>query len=202
LELWPVAKLAVAFHLACAVVTLLALVVVWTVGRQLGTIDRIAKFLADVGFAEDFELKGDVLLQGAAAVFAVLALLNTVITIVLAFLYNSLSGVLGGLIFSVLEEQPRAPRGDGRASERALRNGRRDDAEAARGGGGAAPGRQRGRRPARPAVGAGRPAGSTAPALPSGEPAAAAGQTSSTAPDQADRDDWLRAAREAGTAAG
>jgi len=110
LELWPVAKLALAFHLACAVVSMGALVVVWLVGRKLGTVDRAAKFLEDVGFARDFEIHGPVLLRAATAVAGVLVLANTVGTVVLAFLYNSLSGLLGGLVFSVLEEQsPRRP---------------------------------------------------------------------------------------------
>lgn len=109
LELWPVAKLALAFHLACAVVTLGALVVVWQVGRKLGTVDRVAKFLEDVGFARDFEIKGPVLFRGSLGVAGVLVLINTVGTVVLAFLFNSLSGLLGGLVFSVLEEAPRLP---------------------------------------------------------------------------------------------
>ena len=103
--MWPVTKLALAFHLACAVVTMGALVVVWLVGRKLGTVDRVAKFLEDVGFARDFEIQGPVLFRWATAVAGVLVLVNTVGTVVLAFLYNSLSGLLGGLVFSVLEEQ-------------------------------------------------------------------------------------------------
>ena len=101
------AKLALAFHLACGAVSLGALVVVWQVGRKLGTIDRVARFLEDVGFARDFEIRGPVLLRGAVAVAGVLVLLNTIATVVLAFIYNSMAGLLGGLVFSVLEEQPR-----------------------------------------------------------------------------------------------
>ena len=167
-------KLALAFHVACGLVTLGALVVVWQIGRKLGTIDRAATFLEDVGFAKDFQIKGTVLLRGAALVTAALVVLNTVGTLVLAFLYNSLSGVFGGLIFSVLEEQPRA-RGDAR--------GRR------RGRGRDAPSRRR-------TAPTGRRAPEPVPAPPAVVlPAPAVGDVG---PRSSSADDWLATARDGG----
>lgn len=189
------AKLALGFHVACGLVTLGALVVVWQIGRKLGTIDRAATFLEDVGFAKDFQIKGPVLFRGAAVVTAALVVLNTVGTLVLAFLYNSLSGVLGGLIFSVLEEQPR-PRGDAR--------GRRGDRDTGRG-----RGRDRRQDRGRDADRErGRSSGRASTAAPDRVPAPVAARAAvvpPAAPSSADvgsrsggADDWLAAAREGG----
>ena len=177
-------KLAVAFHLACAVVTLGALVVLWTIGRKLGTIDRGATFLEDVGFAKDFQINGAVLFRGAAIVAGVLVLINTVGTLVLALLYNSLSGVLGGLVFSVLEEQSRPV-----ASAKAGRDGRasRD--------GRAGQGRSRRRRPA-PARTESPPLSVPTPVLPDRSFAVGPPPAASSVGSVADSDDWLAAARD------
>ena len=202
LELWPVAKLALAFHLACAVVTMGALVVVWLVGRKLGTVDRVAKFLEDVGFARDFEIRGPVLFRGATAVAGVLVLVNTVGTVVLAFLYNSLSGLLGGLVFSVLEEQsPRSPattKRDRRKHQSAAAERRPSVTAGTRPEGVVKPGEhQSAAAERRPSVSAGTqpeevPQQQVVPAL-----GVVTALPSSTAGPEEVTDDWLQAAREA-----
>ena len=171
------AKLALAFHLACAAVSLGALVVVWQVGRRLGTIDRVARFLEDVGFARDFEIRGPVLLRGAVAVAGVLVLLNTIATVVLAFIYNSMSGLLGGLVFSVLEEQPRRRPPPGAPARQAPVPSRQ---QAAR------------RDPAR--VGSAAGPAAVSPTLP--PQSVVVPETVAGAEVESTDDDWLRAARE------
>jgi Transmembrane domain of unknown function (DUF3566) len=122
-ELWSVLRVALFFHLFCFLLTLGALVVVWQIASRAGLVKNIETFLGDIGFDgkgskgaaegalhKDIELDGQVLLRAAAAIGAVVTLMNTLATVVMAFFYNMISGMFGGVVMSVLEEIPRPPR--------------------------------------------------------------------------------------------
>lgn len=121
-ELWSVLRVALFFHLFCFLLTLAALVVVWQIASSAGLVKNIETFLGDIGFdgkgsksaaegpAQDITLDGQVLLRAAAAIGGVIMVLNTLGTVVMAFFYNMISGMFGGVVMSVLEEIPRPPR--------------------------------------------------------------------------------------------
>ena len=133
-ELWSVFKVGLIFHLCCYLVTVGATVVLWTIADRLGTVRRLETFFVDLGW-EKFTLEGSLLfrtlLTGGLLVVAI-AVLGTVL---LAFFYNCVSGIVGGLVVSVLEEAP-ADAGGARsraqvASARAGRIGAKTAAAAA-----------------------------------------------------------------------
>ena len=108
-ELWSVAKVAFLFHLCCGFLSLIVCVGVWLAADRIGTRDRIESFLGDLLGTENFQLFGDRLFRAAAGATAALVLLATVGTILMAFVYNMLSGMFGGIVVSVLQERtPRA----------------------------------------------------------------------------------------------
>lgn len=111
-ELWPVAKVAFFFHLLCYLLTVSVLALIWLANDRLGTVDKIEKLFVQYGFGDDFKIHGDVLLRVVASVGAVLVGIATIATIALAFFYNGISLVFGGLVVSVLEERlPVSPAG-------------------------------------------------------------------------------------------
>jgi Transmembrane domain of unknown function (DUF3566) len=104
LELWPVFKLALAFHAVCGAISLGVVTLLWRLGDRAGFTDRMTNFLVDIGFADSVKISGAALFRGATTIAVALALHNTVVTLLLAVLYNLLSGLLGGLIISVVED--------------------------------------------------------------------------------------------------
>lgn len=110
-ELWSVAKMALIFHLFCFALTVGVLVVLWNVAFRLGTVTKLETFLSDFGFSDkvtkqDFRLHGDALFRAGTLVGLGLVALNTLGTVMLAFFYNGVSGMFGGVVVSVLEERP------------------------------------------------------------------------------------------------
>jgi hypothetical protein len=112
IELWPLAKLAFAFHLVSAITTLLAGVLLFRVGDQAELIDRLASLLRDIGFSRDFTINGEALFRAAAPALGALVLLATVGTVLAGALFNVVSGLFGGLVFSVLEDRSLVVRSD------------------------------------------------------------------------------------------
>lgn len=129
------AKLALVFHLFCYALTVAVLVVLWNVAFKLGTITKLETFLSDFGFSDkvskqDFRLHGDAIFRAGAMAGLGLVALNTLATVLLAFFYNGVSGLFGGVVVSVLEERPplspaerRAVSADGRGERLGLPSG-------------------------------------------------------------------------------
>jgi hypothetical protein len=111
LELWPLAKLALVFHAICGVISLGVLVALWKLAERADVPDRMTGFLVDIGFAESVDYTGSRLFSGATTIVFALVLHNTVVTVLLGALYNLLSGLLGGLIFSVVQDEELPRRG-------------------------------------------------------------------------------------------
>ncbi len=125
-ELWPVFKLAVAFHAICGAISLGVLTLIWQIGENAGFTDRVVNFLVDIGFAESVRISGASLFRGAFTVAVGLVLHNTVVTVLLAALYNLLSGLLGGVIMSVVEDDQIRTVGRRAATPRERRSSRRE----------------------------------------------------------------------------
>lgn len=105
-ELWPIAKVAFLFHLCCYLVTLGVAAAAWKVILGFGTVENLEKFLSQSSGIENFRIDGPTLFRVVAYGGAVLVGLNTVGTVLMAFLYNRLSALFGGLVFSVLTDGP------------------------------------------------------------------------------------------------
>jgi hypothetical protein len=105
IELWPLAKVSLVFHLVSFGTTLAAGVILYHLGNRSGVIDRFTSFLGEIGFAQDFAVDGDALLRAAVPAGLALVLLATVVTVLAGALYNVVSGLLGGLVISVIEDR-------------------------------------------------------------------------------------------------
>lgn len=100
---WSVLKLSLLFYFCALLVVMLALTVFWAVVNQLGLVDRLLAFLADLQLV--VEIRGGMI---ARAVFLI-GLLNVIlwsgINVFLAFLYNLIADLAGGLRFTLVEEE-------------------------------------------------------------------------------------------------
>jgi hypothetical protein len=99
---WSVLKLSLVFYFCALLVVMLALAVFWAVVNRIGLVDQLLAFLADLQLLVTID--GSMI---ARAVFLV-GLLNVIlwsgINVFLAFLYNLIADLVGGLRITVLEE--------------------------------------------------------------------------------------------------
>ncbi len=86
------------------------LAIVANIVDRLGLLGRVEKFLQDAGFAKGFKVDLSVLLRAAAGIGAGLVIVAVIATMLLGFFFNGVSGVLGGLVVTVLEERPPLPK--------------------------------------------------------------------------------------------
>jgi hypothetical protein len=107
LELWSVFKIGLLFHLISGIMSLAVGIGLWTVASKAGLLEKLASFLGDLLGTTNFQIDGALILRAALPIVGALVVVNVVATVVLAFVYNMLSGIFGGLVLSVLQEIPK-----------------------------------------------------------------------------------------------
>jgi hypothetical protein len=100
---WSVLKLSLIFYFCVLLVVMLAMTVFWGVVNRVGIVDRILDFLADLQLIVTID--GGMI---ARAVFLI-GLLNVIlwsgINVFLAFLYNLIADLVGGLRVTVIDDE-------------------------------------------------------------------------------------------------
>lgn len=111
-DTWSVFKVALVFNVFFYAVALVAGVLLWQVAYATGTVDNIEKFFEGFGW-ETFKFNGGKIFHNAwiAGLFVAVGL--TGLAVLLATLFNLITDLVGGVRFSVLEEevQTRVERG-------------------------------------------------------------------------------------------
>ena len=106
-DTWSVFKVALVFSVFFYAVALVAGVLLWQVAYATGTIDNVEKFFEGFGW-ETFKFNGGQIFHNAwiAGLFVAVGL--TGLAVLLATLFNLITDLVGGVRFSVLEEEVRA----------------------------------------------------------------------------------------------
>ncbi len=101
---WSVFKIALLANLVLYLIVLTAGVLLWNVAYATGTVENVERFFESFGW-QSFEFNGGELYHSAwiAGLFAVLGL--TGLWVLLATLFNLLTDLVGGVRFTVLEEE-------------------------------------------------------------------------------------------------
>ncbi len=101
---WSVFKIAIVANLVLYVVVLTAGVLLWNVAHATGTVDNVERFFESFGW-ETFEFNGGEIYHAAwiAGLFVVIGL--TGMAVLLATLFNLITDLVGGVRFTVLEEE-------------------------------------------------------------------------------------------------
>ena len=89
-------------------VLIIASVIVWSVARGSGTIDKIESFV-DSNFSTDWKFNGDFLLRQVGLVGLVLTMAATLFTTIGAVMFNLISDIIGGVWITVIEDETARP---------------------------------------------------------------------------------------------
>ena len=101
---WSVFKIALVAHAVVYVIVLTAGVLLWNVAHATGTVDNVERFFESFGW-QSFEFDGGEIYHAAwiAGLFAVIGL--TGLAVLTATLFNLITDLVGGMRFTVLEEE-------------------------------------------------------------------------------------------------
>ena len=102
---WSVLTFSVLFHLCVFAALLLSSVLVWNAAVAAGTIENIESFIRELGDYKTYEIKGDVVFRAAMVVAGILTLASSVLMVLLTVVFNLISDLVGGIRFTVVEEE-------------------------------------------------------------------------------------------------
>ncbi len=124
---WTILKFSVLLFTSMYFVILVAGVVLWSIATASGIRGNIESFIGELIASEDFKFKAGQLLRSSIFGGAILVMVGSLTTVLMAVLYNLISDVVGGIGITV-EERPRRARRRGRPmGKRELeRNGNRE----------------------------------------------------------------------------
>ena len=101
---WSVFKIAIIANLLIYVIVLVAGVLLWNVANATGTVDNVERFFESFGWAT-FEFNGGEIYHSAwtAGIFLVIGF--TGLAVLAATMFNLITDLVGGVRFTVLEEE-------------------------------------------------------------------------------------------------
>jgi hypothetical protein len=101
---WSVFKIAVVANIVLYLIILTAGVLLWNVAYATGTVDNVERFFESFGWSS-FEFNGGEIYHNAwtGGIFVVIGL--TGLAVLLATLFNLITDLVGGMRFTVLEEE-------------------------------------------------------------------------------------------------
>ena len=107
-EPWSVLKLSLVFFLSLWLVFIIAAVIVWSVARGSGTIDKVESFI-DSNFSTSWEFNGDFLIRQVGLLGLIITMAATVATTIGSVMFNLISDIIGGVWITVIEEETTRP---------------------------------------------------------------------------------------------
>jgi hypothetical protein len=115
LDLWSVLKLSLLFHLCAFLISLLAGLLVWSIGISAGVIGDLEGFIRQAFALESFAFDGERIFRAAVLGGLALVLAATAFTVLVAAVFNLVSDLVGGIRVTVVQEETARPQ-VGRAS--------------------------------------------------------------------------------------
>ncbi len=102
-DLWSLAKIAVAFYIATVAVAVVALTTLWLIAQAAGIVDNLENFIADLLAYQDFRFLSFAMLRAVVVVGLVWVALATTLTVIAGAFYNLFSDLVGGVEITVTE---------------------------------------------------------------------------------------------------
>ena len=102
---WSVLKFSLLFYICIMVVILGALVILYAVLGALGAIENVEKLVGKLFSDETFRIHGDWLFTRATTIGIAMVVLWTLINVFVAFLYNLISDIVGGIEVTLSERR-------------------------------------------------------------------------------------------------
>ena len=107
-DAWSVFKVSLVFYALVYVVVLVAGVLLWNLAISTGTVANIEGLVKELFGLDKFTIDGAQLYRASWALGAFLAIGGTGLNVVAAVLFNLIADLVGGVRFTVLEEEVRA----------------------------------------------------------------------------------------------
>jgi hypothetical protein len=108
-DAWSVMKVSFIFFIVMYLVLLVAGVLLWAFAVGTGTIDNVENFIEQLFALDSFSFVGAQILRASIIGGGLLVVAGTFTTTVLAVLFNLISDLVGGVRFTVVEEQVLRP---------------------------------------------------------------------------------------------
>jgi hypothetical protein len=108
---WSMLKVSMFFALSLWLIVVVAGVLLWRVAVSTGTIGNFENFLAQTLGEDSFTIDGAQIFQGSVVVGLVFFVTGAVFAVVTSVLFNLISGVVGGVRFTMVELETARPAG-------------------------------------------------------------------------------------------
>ena len=108
-DAWSVMKVSFVFFIVMYLVLLVAGVLLWAFAVGTGTIDNVENFIEQLFALDSFSFVGTQIFRASIIGGGLLVIAGTFTTTVLAVLFNLISDLVGGVRFTVVEEQVLRP---------------------------------------------------------------------------------------------
>lgn len=102
---WSVFKFSLLFYLCIMLVILLALGILYAALSAIGAIDSVTKLIGDLFADKSFEIHGDWIFARLVVVGLAMVVVWSLINVFVAFLYNLISDVVGGIEVTLAERR-------------------------------------------------------------------------------------------------
>jgi hypothetical protein len=102
---WSVLKLSFLFYLCVMTVVLGAMIILYGVLDAIGALDSVTQLIRDLFADQSFEIHDDWLFTRGLLIGFVMVVLLTLINLFVAFLYNLLSDLVGGIEVTLSERR-------------------------------------------------------------------------------------------------
>jgi len=104
---WSVLKFSLLFYFCLMLVIVFALVILYAILGAIGALDSVTGLIRDIGLADrSFEINGGWLLSRVIVIGLVMVVVWSLINLFVAFLYNLISEVVGGIEVTLTDRRP------------------------------------------------------------------------------------------------
>ncbi|MEX0831807.1 MAG: DUF3566 domain-containing protein [Nitriliruptoraceae bacterium] len=110
LDPWSVLKFGVLANIAITAILLVGIMVVWFIVDRLGIVDQVCGIAIDIGFTQ-CGLNTSNLFRASLTVGLLWVVVQTAVMVFLAFLYNLIADLTGGVAIIAVDEAVPSPRG-------------------------------------------------------------------------------------------
>lgn len=102
---WSVLKFSILFYLCVMTVILGALVILYGILGAIGALDSVTRLIRDLFADQNFEIHGDWLFTRSVLIGFAMVVLWSLINLFVAFLYNLISDIVGGIEVTLSERR-------------------------------------------------------------------------------------------------
>ena len=105
---WSVLKLSLVFFLCIWFMSMVAVVIIWSIAQSAGTIGKIEGFVNDLGI-KGWKLNGTFVFRQYGLFGLVMVFAGTIGSVISTVIFNLISDLIGGVWITVIEEETSRP---------------------------------------------------------------------------------------------